>query len=501
MTKKDYRNPDIDWFDKDTSNAFSLPLKNNYTKTNMTINFGNDEYDKLHSSHFVFNSPKSVLNYDTFSIKPDPKDVQSLKTLKTSLKNTKKKPLTKKNTTKIKSLKTKIAKKEKNLNKTTTAKRYVIYPSNKQKEWIFNIFDECTSVYNKCVELHTLDNTFFNKGYMKTKIEIFEILYDTDKMAAYDILTDEVKTFCANLKSCRTNLEEENIKHYELKFKKRHRLTHSISIPKTAIKINIRGGSIYHRYLGKMKGLEHLGDIEIIDDCRIIYTRDKDRFELVVPIHTKRKIIKNREKVVALDPGEKIFMSYFSEKEFGYLGKDMRDIFLEKQEEIKKWQKILAEKKNKRGKKISNPKKIKKIIRNKYRKMKNIVKELHNKIALFLCKNYERILIPKFETQKMISNEELTDEVQYSLNMLSHYKFKQHLINKGNEYGCLVVEVTEEDTSITCTKCGKKSNKYTDRIKTCKECKYKINRDINGARNILIRNIGALIKDIENALL
>ena len=47
---------------------------------------------------------------------------------------------------------------------------------------------------------------------------------------------------------------------------------------------------------------------------------------------------------------------------------------------------------------------IKKAIRRYYKKIKNIVKELHNKTALFLCKNYDIILIPIFKTSEMILN-------------------------------------------------------------------------------------------------
>ena len=43
-------------------------------------------------------------------------------------------------------------------------------------------------------------------------------------------------------------------------------------------------------------------------------------------------------------------------------------------------------------------------IKNCYNKIKNLVKELHNQTALYLCKNYDAILIPSFGTQRMISD-------------------------------------------------------------------------------------------------
>ena len=78
--------------------------------------------------------------------------------------------------------------------------------------------------------------------------------------------------------------------------------------------------------------------------------------------------------------------------------------------------------------------------------------------------------------------------------MLSHYKFKMHLLKKCKEYGSELVKVTEEYTSKTCTNCGKQGTSYSkERVKIC-ECEYKIDRDENGARNIMIKNIKKVVR-------
>ena len=64
---------------------------------------------------------------------------------------------------------------------------------------------------------------------------------------------------------------------------------------------------------------------------------------------------------------------------------------------------ILSKNKNKSGEKIRNRNKLKKRIQKYYRNIQNYVKELRNKTALYLCRNYERIIIPEFKTQNMIS--------------------------------------------------------------------------------------------------
>jgi len=51
-------------------------------------------------------------------------------------------------------------------------------------------------------------------------------------------------------------------------------------------------------------------------------------------------------------------------------------------------------------------------------------------------------------------------KVKFVLNQLSHYKFKQHLINNCNEYNCELKIVTEEYTTQYCSRCGILSNIY-----------------------------------------
>jgi len=49
--------------------------------------------------------------------------------------------------------------------------------------------------------------------------------------------------------------------------------------------------------------------------------------------------------------------------------------------------------------------------------------------------------------------------------------------------------VSEAYTSKTCTRCGVLNNIGSNEIYHCKECDLVIDRDINGARNILLKNI------------
>ena len=159
-------------------------------------------------------------------------------------------------------------------------------------------------------------------------------------------------------------------------------------------------------HLGKMKGLENLKKEEITDDCRLIYNKIQKRYTLLVPVHINIKNITKREPVVAIDPGEKIFVAFYGLNSYGHIGMNIRDVILNEEKKIRRLQRILHHKKNRKCNRMSRRGilRIKRKINKCYYKIKNITKELHNKTANYLCKNYDRILIPEFKTQNMVRN-------------------------------------------------------------------------------------------------
>ena len=124
--------------------------------------------------------------------------------------------------------------------------------------------------------------------------------------------------------------------------------------------------------------------------------------------------------------------------------------------------------------------------------MKNDRDELHNKLNLFIVRKYERILIPDFSSKKVSSNElDLNPMTKRVLDQLSHYKMRERLKGKCEEYSSMYIVADESYTTQTCGNCGKlnkdvKNNK--ERKYKCKDCEYEVDRDFNGARNILIKN-------------
>ncbi|MEZ5671108.1 MAG: zinc ribbon domain-containing protein [Thiotrichaceae bacterium] len=82
-----------------------------------------------------------------------------------------------------------------------------------------------------------------------------------------------------------------------------------------------------------------------------------------------------------------------------------------------------------------------------------------------------------FETQQMVSK--LNSSVARNMMTFAHYRFKQFLKAKGQEYQCDVVEVSEAYTTKTCSYCGKQHNMGSKKVMKC-SCGVHVDRDLNG---------------------
>ena len=119
-------------------------------------------------------------------------------------------------------------------------------------------------------------------------------------------------------------------------------------------------------------------------------------------------------------------------------------------------------------------------------KIQNIITNLHRKCAKFLTENFKYIVIPDFCTKEIVQKKRLRPHVKHALLSLSHYKFRQRLLHKAHLNGSVVIVCKEYYTSKTCGNCGG-LNLVDENIK-CK-CGYIADRDINAARNILLRHL------------
>jgi putative transposase len=136
---------------------------------------------------------------------------------------------------------------------------------------------------------------------------------------------------------------------------------------------------------------------------------------------------------------------------------------------------------------------LKKAAKRIRKKIKDLVKDVHCKLIKYLCLNYEVVLLPKFETKGMVSKKKrkIRSKTARAIITWSHFSFRERLLNKIKEYPeCRVKLVTEEYTSKTCGSCGQLNASLGSKKNfVCPFCDYRADRDLNAARNILIKSL------------
>ncbi len=190
---------------------------------------------------------------------------------------------------------------------------------------------------------------------------------------------------------------------------------------------------------------------------------------------------KDKDIQITIDPGIRCFCTGITEDKVIKIGENCGDkikYYLNKKKEIMK-----------------DPKKYEKT-KKKYelkynKKIKNLVNELHWKTINYLIKNNKTILIGNMSGKSTISKKgKLNKTTKKLMQSLSFYKFTERLKYKCNLNNINYGKINEWMTSKMCSMCGNIDSELgSKKIYECKECKIKIDRDINGARNIHMKSI------------
>jgi putative transposase len=293
-----------------------------------------------------------------------------------------------------------------------------------------------------------------------------------------------------------TNLKNGNIKHFNVSYISKNKTKNNWSIrtdKRSITKKSERQFTIFPTFNNSLV-FETQEDIGSIDgDITINYTNGN--FYLIIPKKAKPVPFTSylKSKVLSIDPGIKTFCTTYSSNGDSFkIGKGANDILYKKLLTLdgmisftNKLKKRKQTKKRKQKIKIIEKRIIK--LRNK---LQNLQKELHNKTADFLCNQAEVILLPEFKVSKMIGKKrrKLRTKTVRHFQVLSHAKFREKLISKAEERRVNVILVSEHYTSKTCGYCGWIDKDLGSRNTfKCASCKNKIDRDLNGARNIMLR--------------
>jgi putative transposase len=431
-------------------------------------------------------------------------------------------------------------------------KKIRIEPNQVQKE----LFDKCFNAhryfYNKAIEEMT--NIYErNKNNKENKIEqylessqyhivVAAVVIKNEDLTEENMWMKEipicvrnqaVKTAVATKDTVAENFRNGNISHFKLDFLSKKRSINICFINKKSL----TNGNLFPKILKEFASLlcqncldyrnNYKDDISIRDHCNIkslenkslsnnckpcvddivhpkckqqckfltksygdfsiIQEKDENYYACMI-VSPTNKILDLKENICALDPGVRTFQTMYSKDSTAEFGYDTAEKILCLYKREDKLKAVLATATLTSKKRRGINKKCDKL----RTKIKNITDDLHWKIADYLTKNFQVILLPVFNTNQTSSkNDKVTSNTATRLLIgLSHHEFQQKLLYKAKQRGRNVILCKEDFTTKCCGGCGTLNEKIGGK-KTfhCENCSLTMDRDIHAARNILIRTL------------
>ena len=289
-----------------------------------------------------------------------------------------------------------------------------------------------------------------------------------------------VKTFNMELKADQAHGNRADEEFAQLGYCSRQNPKQSCYIPDDAVTEH----GVYHTILGPLRMAEAIPAGQ--QECRLV--QERGLYWLTVPYPAQCDIeTPSGDGVVALDPGVRTFLTYFSETECGKLGHHA----FGRIQRLCHWLDDLIS----RTAKEPNRRKRRQMRWAQARmrqRITNLVDELHWQLARWLTSNYRIILLPTFETHDMTQRARRKIRSKTARMMLTfrHFEFKQRLQWKAWQRGALVLDVNEAYTSKTRSWDGAVNTKLGGAKAIRDETGFGMDRDVNGARGIFLRALG-----------
>lgn len=319
-----------------------------------------------------------------------------------------------------------------------------------------------------------LDYKILRTYFLKNEINNLSLKYKTP----IHTLNKAVALACASFKSALSNFKNGNIKTFKIRKIKSNKKSLLMDIEKSSFTKD--GKSFIKSVLGKQVLNKNNIDYVINNDCKIHYNKDTKKFILLVPEEVKISSNTKNNNYISIDPGLRTFLNCTTNNGYIEIGKNVKE---QLKKEILRLDQINIIQKNK----IKN--RYLKITRNR---IKNKVNDMHWKIIDYLTNTYKMIIIGKWSTKSIISNDSsiFNGVNKRIIQNLSFYSFLEKL-----KYKCLTRNVDlkivdEHYTSKMCSCCGNiKKDLKGNKIYNCTSCNISMDRDYNGSRNIFLKSI------------
>jgi IS605 OrfB family transposase len=219
-------------------------------------------------------------------------------------------------------------------------------------------------------------------------------------------------------------------------------------------------------------------DIEITEAYGVFYATITEN-KVILPVNPPDIYT---SKVCALDMGERTFGTlYDPDGTIAFLGTDVNT-------KVKNRLRVIYKKRNGLKTKSSYKKRsrILKACRRASAKLKNMIKDMHHRVADWLVKNYDVVLIGRLGINVM----KCKRKGKRVLQSLSHYSFRRTLLQKATLARRVVRVVSEAYTTKQCNRCGYMNWTIgSSEVFSCKNCGTVCHRDVHSGRGIFIRSL------------
>ena len=375
----------------------------------------------------------------------------------------------------------------------TKSKKIQISPTSAQKAILERWFGGSRFFYNRAVEAM---NDGASTNFKTVAPQLIADAPDWHVNIPRQIKVGAVMDACQAVRNAKVKCKQTG-EFQKVKFRSRKQPRQTLYLRADTLKAN----GFYVQKLGEMQMTEPLpakpqgkgkqserDTIHEVKDSQLIM--ENGRYFLCVTYVEKKKPRDPSGKIVALDPGVRTFMTYFTEDGFGWLG----------YQAINRIQRLCQHLDDLLCRAATVKRPLRRTLRqaaNKIRvKIRNLVDELHKKVAHFLVTHYDIILLPTFESQEMCrrGKRNLRKKSVRQMLTLSHYRFKQRLKQKALEYGVQVIDVCEAYTSKTVSWTGEVVEKLGGAKVITASNGTRMDRDLNGARGIFVKSIAGALR-------
>lgn len=368
-------------------------------------------------------------------------------------------------------------------------------PTKAQKLTLNKYAGAVRFTYNACVaaindKTHKNNKFELRNAFVTTKDNPFfvgkEWLSETPKVIRQQAVFEAVKNF----KSAFTNLRNKNIEKFKVRFKSlkdQRQNGYVLGIEKF---VNFKDDDLLPgKRTGTLKLLsQSIGPIRFFEkppitkvpeaECSIQRDRYGD-FWLQVPVYKSVKP-SNCSDVVAIDPGVRTPMSYYSPNgTSGLLGLEMK----ERVNYIKGCVATVDRRISK-----AEPALRKKLLEHRrrlFRRYTHVRDDCHWKLISELTNTYGGVILPVLQTSRLCGM--LKAKTNREMFGISHFILKSRMSQKCEEKSLIFASPTEEYTSKTCGNCGEINYKLGSSETFWCSCGLIAHRDLHAARNIYMK--------------